>query len=293
MGNSYYQENKEQIIKRSKIWAENNPEKRREICRRYYWKNREKERKEKKINCPGCNVEIEKTGNPQRYCKICSEKRHKESKRRYYERNKDVLNKKSKEVYKKNKRYYQEYNREWQKKNREKINGHQRLRYKLNPEKYKLAQKKYRNTKEGKEKILERHGSEKYQRYFKNYRSLETVKKKKRERHKDRYRTNKEFKICNNLRGSLYKALRKYTKTGKIMSSKKYGVDYKAIIEHLKPFPEDLNKYHVDHIKPLFAFNFVNSDGSQNLEAIKEAFAPKNLQWLKAKENLKKGIKEI
>lgn len=71
----------------------------------------------------------------------------------------------------------------------------------------------------------------------------------------------------------------------KVMPSKKYGVDISAIVEHLKPFPEDLSKYHLDHIIPLCSFDLTNH------EEIKKAFAPENHQWLLKEENLKKGKK--
>ena len=51
-------------------------------------------------------------------------------------------------------------------------------------------------------------------------------------------------------------------------------MEYEAIINHLKPIPEDIRKYHIDHIKPLCSFNFINKDGSSNPEEIKKAFAP-------------------
>jgi hypothetical protein len=104
----------------------------------------------------------------------------------------------------------------------------------------------------------------------------------------ERLSTDSSFRIQFLLRNRLRNALKKYTKTGKVMPSKKYGVDYQAIIENLKPFPEDLSKYHIDHIKPLCSFRFVNEDGSTNLEEIKKAFAPENHQWLTIEENLKK-----
>jgi hypothetical protein len=101
----------------------------------------------------------------------------------------------------------------------------------------------------------------------------------------------KKFNLKERLRCRLNYIFREYTKTGKIMTSKQYGIDYKAIIEHLKPFPEDLSKYHIDHNIPLCSFNFVNPDGSTNLEEVKKAFAPENHQWLTIEENLKKGGK--
>ena len=68
-------------------------------------------------------------------------------------------------------------------------------------------------------------------------------------------------------------------------------MDYRAIIESLKPFPKNLSEYHIDHIRPLCSFNFIKKDGSTNLEEIKKAFAPENHQWLTAEENIEKGSK--
>ena len=101
----------------------------------------------------------------------------------------------------------------------------------------------------------------------------------------NRYNSNKEIKIKHNLRVSLSTAFKKYSTTGKIVTSKKYGINYKAIIKHLKPFPKDISKYHIDHIKPLCSFDF------NNPEDIKLAFAPENHQWLLVEDNLKKGSK--
>ena len=102
---------------------------------------------------------------------------------------------------------------------------------------------------------------------------------------KNKYKTNLDFKIAVTLRNSLRKMLKLYTKTGKIHQSGEYGVDYKAIIEYLKPFPEDLSNYEIHHKKPLFTFNFVNKDGSTNLKEVSKAFAPDNHKWLTIKEH--------
>ena len=80
-----------------------------------------------------------------------------------------------------------------------------------------------------------------------------------------------------------YRALKKYSTTGKIHSSNKYGINYSKIILYLSPFPKDISKYHIDHKIPLCSFNL------ENPEEIKKAFAPENHQWLLAEENLKKG----
>lgn len=103
--------------------------------------------------------------------------------------------------------------------------------------------------------------------------------------HKYRREKDENFAIAVRLRNLLYQALKKYTEKGKAFSSKKYGIDFNKIIKHLKPFPKEIGKWHIDHIKPLSSFNL------ENPEEIKEAFAPENHQWLLGSENIKKGNK--
>lgn len=100
---------------------------------------------------------------------------------------------------------------------------------------------------------------------------------------KEKRKTNKNFNVLCKLRCRLNNALKTYTLHGKYKKADEYGINYQTIIEHLKPFPEDLSKYHIDHIKPLCSFDLTN------LEQIKEAFAPENHQWLTIQENLSKG----
>ena len=69
------------------------------------------------------------------------------------------------------------------------------------------------------------------------------------------------------------------------MSSKKYGIDWKKVIEHLKPFPENIGDFEIDHIIPLHTFDL------NYPEQVKKAFAPENLQWLLRIENRKKSGK--
>ena len=91
------------------------------------------------------------------------------------------------------------------------------------------------------------------------------------------------------VRSTIRNMFRIYIKTGRIMSSSKYRIDYKKIIEHLKPFPKNVKEYHPDHIKPLCLFTFLNKDGSINYNEIKKAYAPENFQWLTVQENLRKN----
>lgn len=146
--------------------------------------------------------------------------------------------------------------------------------------------------KKNKEKCLEqyRKDAKKYREKIKNdWERLLKSKEWKKQWEKEKFKEDIQFKIRHLLRHRVREALKVYTLMGKIMSSEKYGIDYGAIIEHLKPFPEDLSKYHIDHIKPLCSFSLINEDGSTNLEEVKKAFAPENHQWLLAQENFRKG----
>lgn len=100
---------------------------------------------------------------------------------------------------------------------------------------------------------------------------------------KKRYNNDPIFNLRTKLRARFFQALELYIILGKIKKSKMLQINHEAIIEHLKPFPEDLSDYHVDHIKPLCSFDFTNE------EEIREAFAPENHQWLTIQENLSKG----
>ncbi len=132
-------------------------------------------------------------------------------------------------------------------------------------------------AKEQNEKYLERARKNALKRYnlLKNN---PTYKYKRNERykiyHKNRREKDINFAIAVRLRNLLYQSLKDYTKKGKAFSSKKYGIDFNKIIEHLKPFPKEINKWHIDHIRPLSSFNL------ENPEEIKKAFAPENHQWL-------------
>jgi len=102
---------------------------------------------------------------------------------------------------------------------------------------------------------------------------------------KDRRSNDINYKLIIDLRSTLNRALKLYSTTGKIMPSKKYGIDYKKIIEHLKPFPKDIKNYDVDHIMPLSRFDL------DNPKEIKWAFEPENHQWLLKSKNRSKGNK--
>lgn len=49
--------------------------------------------------------------------------------------------------------------------------------------------------------------------------------------------------------------------------------------------------WHIDHIKPLIAFKFVNDKGQMNISEIHKAMDLSNLQPLWAADNIRKGAK--
>jgi len=190
--------------------------------------------------------------------------------KKYYQRN-------SKKILEKQKEYYQkpeirekmkEYHKKYYQKNKEREKKRHKEHYEKNKEHIKEQRKKHYEKNKEKKKEYRRKNKDKINNYSK-------IRRKK----------DKNFKIAGNLRNSLWKSLKYYSKTGKIMTSKQIGIDYKKIIEYLEPFPKDLTNYHIHHIKPLFTFNFVNPDGSTNLEEVRKAFSPKNHKWVTKEEH--------
>jgi hypothetical protein len=220
--------------------------------------------------------------------------------------NKEKHKQRYKEYYLKNKQQIKEYNQKPEVKARRKA-------YKQTPE-YKAKTKTYNQRLEIKAKKREyeqkpEHKARKkiYKKaydqrpevkakrkiYIKDYikKNKISVRKRKSKYHKKMYNNNPEYKIRHILRSNLRRIFKNYIKQKNIQSSSQYGIDYEAIIKHLKPFPKQIKLYHIDHIIPLVSFNFVNIDGSINEKEIQHAFLPENHQWLFWKKNLSKGKK--
>jgi len=210
------------------------------------------------------------------YCKKNKEK-IKVKKQEYYQKNKKEILKKAKgprnkQKYKKvyNKIYYQKNKKSLLKKNikwREK-----------NKENAKQYDKKRQQTPERQERDRERNQKPKRKSYNKTYH---------RKYQRQRKKVDDTFKILHNLRVHFNKAMNLYSKTGKIMKSKEYGINIKAIIKHLGPKPDNKLNYEADHIIPLSLFNH------NDPEQIKKAWAPTNFQWLTREINQWKGNRLI
>ena len=173
-----------------------------------------------------------------------------------------------------NKDKIKKHNQKYRIKNRDKIIKYNE-RYKERKKKY---DKEYRRENEDR---INKYRIENKDRLNKNRRDNNDKRKK--------YTNIPHINLSIKLRNRVNKALKIYTKEGKIKSSGEYNIDYEKIIERLKPFPKNQSRYHIDHIRPLCSFNFINKDGTQNLEEIKKAFTPENHQWLLIEDNLSKG----
>lgn len=211
--------------------------------------------------------------------------------KKYREKNKEKLRQQHKEYYKNNIDKIRERVREHRKKPevRERINKKNRDYWKEHKEEKREYDKKYDLKNKEKRKRI---GKDYYHKNKKNIlkknrehqkKNIEEFREYQKDYVKNKRKTNKNFNITGRLRNLLIYALKTYSKTGKIKKSKEYSINYKSIIEHLKPFPEDISKYHVDHIKPLCSFNL------EDPKEIEKAFAPENHQWLLAEENMIKG----
>ncbi len=129
--------------------------------------------------------------------------------------------------------------------------------------------------------------------YYRNWDKLKenrqknrvTTNEKEKIRKKIKRLNDKNFATKERLKSCFKCALKRYA-DGKKHTSKKYGIEWYKIIEYLKPFPQDILNYQIDHIIPLHTFDLTNK------EEIKKAFSPENHQWLTIGEHLKKSINE-
>lgn len=157
-------------------------------------------------------------------------------------------------------------------------------------EKFKVKVREYNQIPEVKERrrlsgrkhINQPHIKEKRRKYRQEHK-VEIIKQRKEYYSKPKTKSmlNKYFKkpninIKRRIKVRVLHALKHYTKTGKIMRATKYKINYKEIIEYLKPLPSNLQDYDIHHIRPLSTFNFINEDGSTNIEEVRKAFAPEN-----------------
>ena len=256
-------------------YEKKNKERIREYKRKYMQIPRVKERRQKYLN------EYRKKNKV-----ILSDKRKK-----YKQKNRDKISKQSREY--RNRPETIKKRKEWFKKNRERLTPKRREYYKNNSEMIRKKFKEYRMNNIDKIKEHQKEYEQKLEiiqmrkEYEQNPMRKEKHLKSSKKWFEKKRKEDPIFKLRQNLRSRLGRAFKQYSKTGKQYSSKKYGIDFTAIIKHLQPFPKDIENHHVDHIIPLSRFDF------NNAEHIKIAFRPENHQWLTKEENLCKNNKLI
>ena len=195
--------------------------------------------------------------------KLLKQKKSKE----YYEKNKLLIQKKSKEYYEKNKSLRQKYKKEYQIKN-------------------KLLRQKYQKEYTIKNKLL----IQKYQKEYQIKNKL-LILKKINEYRKKRKAEDISYRILNNTRARISKALKSNSKSSKTIDL--LGCNIVFLKQYLESKFKDgmcwenygLKGWHIDHIKPCSLFNF------KNIEEQKQCFHYTNLQPLSAIDNLIKGKK--
>jgi hypothetical protein len=190
-------------------------------------------------------------------CKECDS----EYQRKYRELHKEKLKEQKKNYYIDNRNILIEKSQNWYYNNKERKNNYDKERNIKNKEiNSKLSKIRYEENKD-------------------------YIKEKNKKHITIKYKTDDNFRLKMNLRHRLRTAFKRYSKNGKVGSSKDYNIDWQKIIEHIGPCPGNRSFYNIDHIIPLCAFNF---DDPLHVEA---AFAPENHRWLEKTENLSKNGK--
>jgi hypothetical protein len=272
----YYQENKERIAEKNKRYREANKEKIVENQKQYREANKEElaRRQIEKMKyltendllpksrvCTKCGEEKllgefykQKGGTYGRtsQCNLCSMKRQKQ----YEAANKE----KRKEI---NKRYREA--------NREKLNERKKQYNQENKEK----RKQYYEA--NKQKIAEQ-----TKQYYEA--NKEKLVEWKNEWTRNRRKNDEQFRIRNNLSGSLRKVLNRIGKTKNASILTYIGCSVESLQEHLNSTkkPDWGDDLHIDHIIPSSLFDHTNE------EEIKKCWNWRNLRYLPAKENISK-----
>lgn len=134
-----------------------------------------------------------------------------------------------------------------------------------------------------------------YQCRTKAYRQTENYKQNHRRYIIKRLKEDIEFKLKCNIRSRILSILNS--------SKQHHTLDYLGytmgeLREHLeKQFKPDMNwdnhgtLWHIDHIRPCASFKFMNDDGTENFEAVRECWKLDNLQPLYTLDNINKGSK--
>ena len=260
---NYREEHREEAKNRRKAYDAVNKEKVSENKKRYYRENKEILKEKGRIYREKHKEEL------LRYAK------------EYREKNKELISEKHKIYRKKNKEKLQEKNKRYYLNNKEKIEAQKREYNKKNASKLRNYQRQY--IKENKERIKERN-KKYYEEHKEHLRTLTN------ERTKNRNKLDANFRLGRLCRKYVRRCLscKKSRKTEEIL-----GYSFQELKDYIQSqfygdmSWENTDKWEIHHIIPVAAFNFMNEDGTDNYEMVREANALENLMPLFKKEHKK------
>ena len=244
--------------------------------------------------CKQCNIEkaiteftyYKRIDKYSHTCKECKNRKKRESgyHQEYYKKHKYKIKAKVQKYYQENKEHVQEYKIEYRIKNQEKIKERKARYYQENKEMLSQKFKKYYQE-----------NAEHLKQYQKDYLSNEDNKDKRRKTHRiyknNKIKNDELFKLKEQLRNMIRWSFYRKGKRKKCRTLDIIGCDYDTFYYHLLKTFKDNYGYewdgqepvHIDHITPI-------AQASTEEEIIKLCHY-KNLQLLKAKDNIEKRDK--
>ena len=269
-------------------------------------KNKKEEPKTYIKVCPICGKEFKTRWIRKVYCSSgCVHEAKKAVNKKCYYNNQERYIAKAKNYRDENKEEIKKRKKEYRKKNKEKISEHGKKYYKENREEKKAKRREYvdKNREEVNRKQRERYhdnieenrkrSKENYQKHKDKYKQYNDTHKEQRNfRRRHKRKADATYKMKDWCRGVVRRCIS--SKSEKTFNILNYTPQ--QLREHLEAqFPPEFTwdnygtVWHIDHIKPLDAFNFYNEDGSVNYDVVREANALMNLRPMKAEDNLQKS----
>jgi len=205
---------------------------------------------------------------------MISTKKRKESKRKYYLKNRDKILEKCREKYKENREAKIAYEKKYREKNKKTIDAYQKEYRIKNKEKRRKSCREWHYKNKDRVKEYRKDNADYIKQWYRDY-----------------YKNNVQDRIARCLRARLNDALKGNSSTGSAVR------DLGCSIEEFKKYIEaqwqegmiwdnhGINGWHIDHIKPLASFDLTKP------EELKKACHYTNLRPLWAKDNLSKGAK--